>query len=75
MYYFACLDGLNVNVDFEELTDWKSDHFSFNFKTFYLPELLSISIYLIDSNNNQIMFKDNGKKKISLLKFQIDIYQ
>ena len=41
-----------VNANFEELKDKKSDHFSFGFSTANLADLLSFSIYLIDSENN-----------------------
>ena len=42
-----------VNANSEELKDKRSEHFSFSFKTFNLPYLLSFSIYLIDSDNNK----------------------
>ena len=56
-----------VNENFEELKD-----FSFSFETTNLADLLSFSIYLIDSNNNKITFSNREKK---LLNFKIDIYQ
>ena len=56
-----------INENFEELKD-----FSFNFETTNLADLLSFSIYLIDSNNNKITFNDGEKK---LLNFKTDIYQ
>ena len=51
-----------VNANFEVLKDKKSDHFSFGFSTANLADLLSFSIYLIDSENNKITFNDTEKK-------------
>ena len=62
-----------VNVNFEELKDKKSGHFAFSFKTYNLADLLSFSIYHIDSSNNKITFEDSGKN--SILNFKINIYQ
>ena len=45
----------------------------FPFTTKTLNDLLSFSIYLLDDNNNRITFPD-GAKKISILKFKIDVF-
>ena len=50
-----------INVNFQELRDKKSYHFSFSFKTKNLADLLSFSIYLIDSDNTKITFTDSKK--------------
>ena len=63
-----------VNANFEELKDKKSDHFSFGFSRTNLADLLSFSIYLIESKNNKITFSDT-EKKISILNFKIVIFQ
>ena len=63
-----------VNVDFQELKNEKSGHFSFSFKTTNLADLSSFSIYLIDCDNKKNRFCQR-RKKISLLNFKIDIYQ
>ena len=51
-----------VNATFKELKDKKSDHFSFGFSTTNLADLLSFSMYLIDSKNNKITFNNIEKK-------------
>ena len=48
-----------VNANPEELKDKRLEHFSFTFKIFNLTDLLSVSIYLIDSNNNKIILDDS----------------
>ena len=63
-----------VNANFEELKDKKPYHFSFSFETTNLADLLSISMYLIDSNNNKISFSDRVKK-VSIINCKTDISQ
>lgn len=48
-----------VNANSEGLKDKRLEHFSFSFKIFNLTDLLSVSIYLIDSNNNKIILDDS----------------
>ena len=50
-----------VKVNFQELKNAKSDHFSFSFKTTNLTDLLSFNLYLVDCNNKRINFADDEK--------------
>ena len=50
-----------------------SRHMCFLFTRKTLNDLLSFSIYWLDDNNNGITFPD-GKKKISILNFKIDVF-
>ena len=63
-----------INANFEDIKDKNSEYISFNFGAKSLSDLLSFSLYLIDSQNNKITFK-GAETKISILNFKIEIFQ
>ena len=63
-----------INASFEDIKDKNSEHISFSFETKDLSDLLSFSLYLIDSQNNKTTF-NSGETKISILHFKIEIFQ
>ena len=64
-----------VNATLQEQKETNnSRHICVPFVTSTLNDLLSFSINLIDYNNKDTTFEDN-EKKISILNFQIDVFQ
>ena len=65
--------ALLVNISFREIKEKNSeDHTCFSFTTSALNDLLNFSINLVDDKNCLMTF-NNGKSKISILNFQMDI--
>ena len=63
-----------ANANFEDIKDKNSEHISFSFETKNLSGLLSLSLYLIDNQNNKIPF-NSRQTKIGILNFKIEIFQ
>ena len=63
-----------INANFEDIKDKNSEHISFSFETKNLSDLLSCSLYLIDTQNNKITF-NSRETKISILHFKIETFQ
>ena len=63
-----------INAAFKDQKERNNkSHLCFPFVTKSLNDLLSFSIYLIDDHNKELTFT-SGKKKISILNLQIDVF-
>ena len=64
---------LLINISFREIKEKNSEgHTCFSFPTSALNDLLNFSINLVDDKNWLIPF-NNGKSKISILNFPMDV--
>ena len=67
--------SLWINATLEEQKEINnSRHLCFLFSTLSLNDLLNFSTILLDSNNKEIEFNANEKKKISVFNFKIDLF-
>ena len=67
-------DKIKEKSDWTNAKDKNSEYISFTFETKNLADLLSFSLYLIDSQNNKITV-NSVETKISILNFKIEIFQ